>query len=483
MTPENHKFFKKTKIVATIGPASDTKDILIKLIYSGVDVFRINFSHADHEETAQRIKLAREINAEYGFNTTILADLQGPKLRIGNVKENVLLNKGDILIFTNEKVEGDQNKVYMTYQNFAKDVKVGERILLDDGKLVFECIETNGKDIVRAQVVQCGLLKSKKGVNLPNTQISLPALTEKDIQNARFAIQQGVDWIALSFVRHKKDLIDLKELIQKHTNQFVPIIAKIEKPEAIQNIDGIVTHCNGLMVARGDLGVEIPLEEVPLIQKKLVDKAKMAQIPVIIATQMMESMLNNLTPTRAEVNDVANSVLDGADALMLSAETSVGQYPIEVVTQMSKIIRQTEDDPRIHVPRYKPTMEKSKNQRYITNRMCYTATKLAKQAKVKAIITLTHTGYNTFQISSHRPPTHILAFTDNPRILCILNLLWGVIAFNYDKLVNTDDTIKDINEIAQKSGFLEKGDYVVNLSSMPMAEKGNSNTIRLSEIS
>lgn len=482
MIYKNSKLLKKTKIVATIGPASDTKDVLLKMICAGVDVLRINFSHADYEEAAQRIKLVRDINAEYRFSTTILADLQGPKLRIGKVKEGTHLNKGDILTFTNEKVEGNHTKVYMTYQNFAKDVKTGEKILLDDGKLVLECIETNNKDTVKAKVIQGGPLKSKKGVNLPNTRVSLPALTEKDIQDARFAIEQNADWIALSFVRHKNDLIDLQELIRKHTEDSIPIIAKIEKPEAIRNIGEIVSHCDGLMVARGDLGVEIPLEELPLTQKKLVDKAKMARIPVIIATQMMESMLNNLSPTRAEVNDVANSVLDGADAVMLSAETSVGKYPVEVVTQMSKIIQKVEDDPRIQVPRYKPTIGNNEDKRYITDKMCYTATKLAEQTKAKAIVTLTHSGYNTFQISSHRPPTYILAFTDNPRILPMLNLLWGVIAFTYDKLVNTDDTIRDINEIAQKSGFLEKGGHVVNLSSMPVVEKGDSNTIRLSRI-
>ncbi|WP_103327920.1 pyruvate kinase [Bacteroidetes bacterium endosymbiont of Geopemphigus sp.] len=471
----------RTKIVATIGPASDSKEVLKQMISLGVNVIRINFSHAEHDEALKRIKLVHEINDEYGFNTAILADLQGPKLRVGEMKENSLLEKGSRFDFINQPILGDQTRAYMTYQNFPKDVKVRERILLDDGKLVLECTHTDGKNEVQTLVIQGGILKSKKGVNLPNTQVSLPALTEKDKEDARFALKAGVDWMALSFVRKKQDLLDIKEFIKTHSERPIPVIAKIEKPEAIVNIDEIVKHADGLMVARGDLGVEVPMEEVPLLQKKLVDKAKIARIPVIIATQMMESMLENITPTRAEVNDVANSVLDGADAVMLSAETSVGKYPVEVVLQMSKIIQHTEDDPRISVPHYKLVVQ-SMAKKYITDRMCYTATKLAEQAQAKAIIILTHTGYNAFQISSHRPPTHILAYTDNKHIIRRLNLLWGVIAFHYERFVNTDETIKDINKIALEGGFLNKGDYVVNLSTMPVVEKGDSNTIRLSEV-
>lgn len=471
----------KTKIVATIGPASDSKEVLKQMMSLGVNVIRINFSHADHDEALKRIELIHQINLEYGFNTAILADLQGPKLRVGEMKENSILEKGAKFTFTNQYIIGNQRRAYMTYQNFPIDVKVGERILLDDGKLVLECTHTDGKNEVDTVVIQGGILKSKKGVNLPNTQVSLPALTEKDKEDAKFALKAGVDWIALSFVRKKEDLQDIKDFIRTYSDYSIPVIAKIEKPEAIVNIDEIVKHADGLMVARGDLGVEVPMEEVPLLQKKIVDKAKIARIPVIIATQMMESMLENITPTRAEVNDVANSVIDGADAVMLSAETSVGKYPLEVVLQMSKIIQHTEDDPRISIPHYKPMVEE-KSKKYITDRMCYTATKLAEQAQAKAIVTLTHTGYNAFQISSHRPPTYILAYTDNKHILRRLSLLWGVIAFHYNRFANTDETIKDINEMSVKSGFLSKGDYVVNLSTMPVVEKGDSNTIRLSEV-
>lgn len=326
---------KKTKIVATLGPATSTKEVLKGMLEEGANVFRINFSHADYSDVTERIKMIRELNEEFGFTAAILADLQGPKLRVGVMKEEVVVNPGDEIVFaTGERFEGTKERVYMTYDRFPQDAKPGERILLDDGKLIFEVVSTNKKDEVVARVVQGGPLKSKKGVNLPNTDISQPALTEKDIEDAIFAISQDVDWIALSFVRHAEDLMQLRDLINKHSEHKIPIIAKIEKPEAVENIDKIVTHCDGIMVARGDLGVEVPAEEVPLIQKQLVLRAKKARIPVIIATQMMETMISSLTPTRAEVNDVANSVMDGADAVMLSGETSVGSYPVEVIKQM-----------------------------------------------------------------------------------------------------------------------------------------------------
>ncbi len=334
---------KKTKIVATLGPACSDKETLRKMIEAGVDVFRINFSHADYEDVKQRIEIIRELNEEMGIYTAILADLQGPKLRVGVMAGEVVVAPGDEITFkTGKPFEGNSETVYMNYAEFPRDVNPGERILLDDGKLIFEVVATNKKDEVQAKVIQGGPLKSKKGVNLPNTNISLPALTKKDIKDAIFAISQKVDWIALSFVRYSQDLIDLQNLIEEHSEHKIPIVAKIEKPEAVENIDKIVSYCDGLMVARGDLGVEVPAQEVPLIQKTLVLRAKRARIPVIIATQMMETMITSLTPTRAEVNDVANSVMDGADAVMLSGETSVGNYPVQVIEKMSSILSSVE---------------------------------------------------------------------------------------------------------------------------------------------
>ncbi|HMB63823.1 MAG TPA: pyruvate kinase [Eudoraea sp.] len=471
---------KKTKIVATLGPATSKKAVLRDMMEAGVDVFRINFSHADYKDVTARIKMIRDLNEELGTYAAILADLQGPKLRVGVMAGEVVVAPGDEITFvTGKPFEGSSEKVYMNYKNFPIDVNPGERILLDDGKLIFEVLTTNKKDQVRAKVIQGGPLKSKKGVNLPNTNISLPALTEKDVKDAIFALSQDVDWIALSFVRFSQDLIDLQNIIKEHSKHKVPIIAKIEKPEAVENIDKIVAYCDGLMVARGDLGVEVPAHEVPLIQKRLVLRAKKARIPVIIATQMMETMITSLTPTRAEVNDVANSVMDGADAVMLSGETSVGNYPVQVIERMASILQSVENSDLIQVPHDPPHI---RTKRYITKSVCYHAAIMANEIKAKAISTLTNSGYTAFQISAWRPSAHILVFTSNKRILTQLNLLWGVKAFYYDRFVSTDETIEDVNSIACKKGFLDVGDMLISLAAMPIKDKGMVNTLRVTEI-
>lgn len=471
---------KKTKIVATLGPATSKKGVLREMMNAGVDVFRINFSHANYEDVSERIRIIRELNEETENNVAILADLQGPKLRVGVMGGEVVVAPDDEILFvTGEPFEGSSERVYMNYESFPQDVKPGEQILLDDGKLIFEVLQTNGKNEVKAKVIQGGPLKSKKGVNLPNTNISLPALTEKDVKDAIFAIQQEVDWIALSFVRFSQDLIDLQNLIKENSEHKIPIIAKIEKPEAVDNIDKIVAYCDGLMVARGDLGVEVPAQEVPLIQKRLVLRAKRARIPVIIATQMMESMITSLTPTRAEVNDVANSVMDGADAVMLSGETSVGNYPVQVIEKMTSILKSVEGSSLITVPQNPPHI---RTKRYITKSVCYHAALMANEIQAKAISTLTNSGYTAFQISAWRPSAHILVFTSNRRILNQLNLLWGVKAFYYDRYVSTDETIEDVNQIACKKGFLDVGDMLISLAAMPIKAKGMVNTLRVTEI-
>jgi pyruvate kinase len=471
---------KKTKIVATLGPACSTREVLKDMIDAGVNVFRINFSHADYTDVTERIDMIRSLNDEFGYNTSILADLQGPKLRVGIMKEDVVVNRGDIITFqTAEDVPGTADRVYMNYKEFPNDVNPGEKILLDDGKLMFEVLETNRRDEVKTMVIQGGPLKSKKGVNLPNTKVSLPALTQKDIRDAIFACKANVDWIALSFVRTPKDLEELQDLIAEHSPHKIPIIAKIEKPEGVENIDKIVAFCDGLMVARGDLGVEIPAHEVPLIQKKLINRAKTARIPVIVATQMMETMITSLTPTRAEVNDVANSVMDGADAVMLSGETSVGNYPVQVIEKMTQIIEAVEDSPLITVPQNTPQV---RTKRFITKSICYHAAQMANVIKAKGICTLTNSGYTAFQISAWRPSAHILVFTSNKTILTQLGLLWGVTAFYYDKFSSTDETVEDVNQIAKDKGFVEKGDFLINLAAMPVIDKGMVNTLRVSEI-
>jgi pyruvate kinase len=471
---------KRTKIVATLGPATSKKSVLKEMLDEGVNVFRINFSHANYDDVKERIQMIRELNEEFGYNAAILGDLQGPKLRVGVMKEEVVVNPGDQITFvTGKEFEGTASRVYMNYEQFPQDVQKGEHILLDDGKLMFEIVSTNGVDEVITKVIQGGPLRSKKGVNLPNTNISLPALTEKDIEDAIFACEQKVDWMALSFVRNAEDLILLQNLIKEHSEHKIPIIAKIEKPEGVRNIEKIVAYCDGLMVARGDLGVEIPAEEVPLIQKQLVLVAKKARIPVIIATQMMETMITSLTPTRAEVNDVANSVMDGADAVMLSGETSVGNYPVQVIRKMSQIIKCVEDSPLINVPHNPPHV---RTERYITKSVCYHAAFMANEIKAKAICTLTNSGYTAFQISAWRPESNILVFTSNRRILAQLSLLWGVKAFFYDKFESTDETIDDINKIAKEKGYAEHGDFIINLAAMPISDKGMVNTLRVSEI-
>ena len=475
------KRLKKTKIIATLGPSTSSIETIENLIKEGVDVLRINFSHSTHKEAGFLIKSIRKINDSLSTNIAILADLQGPKLRIGDVDDDTNLYVGEkITIKTDKSFKGNKKKLFLNYQNLAKDIKKGEKILIDDGKIILKVINTNGKNEVTGEVLQGGRLSSNKGFNLPSTNISQPALTEKDIDDAIFAAKQNVDWIALSFVRYGSDIKSLVKLLESNTSHRIPVIAKIEKPEGVKNIDEIMKYSSGIMVARGDLGVEINAAEVPLIQKKLVNKAKKARIPVIIATQMMESMMKSLNPNRAEVNDVANSIMDGADALMLSGETSIGDHPQEVIRTISRIIGRVENSDLISLKHKHPIDYES--DRFITKSVCYYAAKIANDTKAKAISTLTNSGYTAYQISSWRPKTHVLVFTSNKRILNQLNLLWGVRAFYYSGTESTDKTIEEINKIAVENNLLQKDDKVINLTSMPIEKKGMVNTIRVSKI-
>ena len=475
------KRLKKTKIIATLGPSTSSIETIENLIKEGVDVLRINFSHSTHKEAGFLIKSIRKINDSLSTNIAILADLQGPKLRIGDVDDDTNLYVGEkITIKTDKSFKGNKKKLFLNYQNLAKDINKGEKILIDDGKIILKVINTNGKNEVTGEVLQGGRLSSNKGFNLPSTNISQPALTEKDIDDAIFAAKQNVDWIALSFVRNGSDIKSLVKLLESNTSHRIPVIAKIEKPEGVKNIDEIMKYSSGIMVARGDLGVEINAAEVPLIQKKLVNKAKKARIPVIIATQMMESMMKSLNPNRAEVNDVANSIMDGADALMLSGETSIGDHPQEVIRTISRIIGRVENSDLISLKHKHPIDYES--DRFITKSVCYYAAKIANDTKAKAISTLTNSGYTAYQISSWRPKTHVLVFTSNKRILNQLNLLWGVRAFYYSGTESTDKTIEEINKIAVENNLLQKDDKVINLTSMPIEKKGMVNTIRVSKI-
>jgi pyruvate kinase len=471
------KVQSKTKVIATLGPASAPKEILEQMIAAGVDVCRINFSHGSYEDHAAVIHTIREINAERGYHTAILADLQGPKLRIGEVENNsVLLNSGDDVVITTEKSIGTAKRVYITYPQFPQDVKIGETVLIDDGKIVLIVKDTNKDNEVVATVVHGGILSSKKGVNLPNTQISLPCLTKKDLQDLKFALDHGVEWIGLSFVRRASDIQELKHIIARQ-NKTARVVAKIEKPEAIDEIDGIIANTDALMVARGDLGVEIPMENVPLIQKMLVKKCLEASIPIIIATQMMESMITNYNATRAEVNDVANAMMDGADAVMLSGETSVGKFPIRVIETVQKILARVESFEGIYHKEHKLVSQKS---RMLTDAICTNAVRMAEQTGTAAIVAMTHSGYTAFRISSFRPRARIYIFTGNEALLNTLSLVWGVRGFYYDKMVSTDHTIAEIKDILKKDGYVKSDDLMINVASIPMHEFGKSNMIKLS---
>jgi pyruvate kinase len=462
-----------------MGPATENIEVLRGMFNEGLDICRINFSHGDYEAVNHIVQNIRTLNKELDRHVGILADLQGPKLRIGTIKNGkVTIVPGNEIIITTKECEGDADRVYITYPQFPQDVKVGETVLLDDGRLQLKVTDTNKKDEVRCTVVIGGDLSSKKGVNLPNTKISLPSLTVKDIRDLNFALDNDFDWIGLSFVRSVTDVVDLKEII-KNKNKRAKVVAKIEKPEAIREIDNIIDVSDAVMVARGDLGVELPMEQVPLLQKMIVQKCVQISKPVIIATQMMESMITSFTPTRAEVNDVANAVMDGADAVMLSAETSVGKYPVKVIEMMRRIITQVENIDTIFYKEHTPSI---KTITYITDSICYNACSLAHHAGAKAIISMTNSGYTAFKLSSHRPKAHIFIFTDNKSLLTTLSLVWGIRGFYYDKYESTDETISDLKAYIKKGGFVKDDDLVINIASMPMKERGRTNMMKLSYI-
>lgn len=462
-----------------MGPASWHKEVMKDMINAGVNVFRVNFSHGDYETHRRTIRLVKELNEEFNCKTAVLADLQGPKLRIGDVEDGAIINEGDVLTFTTNKVRGTAKLVYMNYQQFPQDVNAGERILLDDGKLMCEVLETNKKDTVVTKVIQGGPLKSKKGVNLPNTKVSLPCLTKKDLEDVVVAMEEGVEWIGLSFVRDAADVQELRKVINDF-GSFAKIVSKIEKPEAVVDIDNIIDATDAIMVARGDLGVEIPYSSVPMVQKMIVAKCHLKAKPCIIATQMMESMIDSQSPTRAEVNDVANSVCDGADAVMLSGETSVGKFPAKVVETMASIVAHVESTFDV-----KPNIENEpsvKNERYITKTICYNAAKIADQIDATAILTMTFSGYTALKIAGHRPKTKIIVFTANRQIMNQMSLVWGVEAFFYDKMESTDQSFKDIKAILKESGTVKDGDLIVNIASMPIQERGFTNMLKISAI-
>ena len=466
----------RTKIVATLGPASAKKEVLLNMIKAGVDVCRLNFSHGKTEDHQKVIDIIRDINKKYKTNVGILADLQGPKIRIGLVKDGgINLISGHKIEITTKELIGDDKQIYITYQSFPSDVRSGEIILLDDGKIQMRVLSTNNKDSVQCEVVYGGVLTSRKGVNLPNTKVSIPSLTEEDLTNLEFALNNDVEWIGLSFVRSADDIIELKRIIAR-SDKTARVIAKIEKPEAIDNIDEIIEATDGVMVARGDLGVEMPMEQVPLLQKMIARKCRAASKPVIVATQMLESMITSPRPTRAEVNDVANSVLDGADAVMLSGETSVGEYPLIVIETMHKIVRNVEEN---DYPYNTTKVLNESSPTYMGDAVCGSAVFLAEKTHAVGIISMTSSGYTAFEISSYRPKAATFIFTSNRKLLNTLSLLWGVRGFYYDKFDSTDKTIRDVNQILKAEKLVEPGNVVINTAAIPIEKKGKTNMIKV----
>ena len=470
---------QNTKIVATVGPACSSYAQLLELARAGVSVFRLNFSHGTHKDHLDVINHVTYINEKYNTHVSLLADLQGPKLRVGKIKGDALeLQEGDVITLVNEPCEGDIERIYMSYEQFARDVKIGEHVLVDDGKLEFEVLETNYQDTVRLKTLFGGKLSSNKGVNLPNTKISLPCLTEKDLADLEFILTQPINWIALSFVRSPKDIKDLRERIDAK-NHPAKIIAKIEKPEAVDRIDKIIQQANGIMVARGDLGIEVPMERLPLIQKDIISKCIQWARPVIVATQMMDSMITNPSPTRAEITDVANAVLDGADALMLSGETSVGKHPVKVIETMNKIILEAET--YFHFNGRRP-VPNPKSGTFLSDVVCFNAGRTAEELGAKAIFGMTSSGYTAFKVSSYRPNAEIYIFSDRMHMLSTLSLVWGVRCFYYDRFTTTDETINDVTEMVKNEGLIQTGDIVINTGSMPLHRRFRTNMLKVTVI-
>lgn len=467
---------QKTKIVATIGPASSSYENLLRLVQAGVDVFRLNFSHGSHEDHQVVIDNILKIRSDHQVPVSILADLQGPKLRVGKMTDGVIdIKPGDILTFSNEECIGTKDKIYMSYQLFPQDVKVGEKILVDDGKIELEVISTNGTNEVKLKVLFGSVLSSNKGVNLPETSISLPCLTEKDLKDLEYVLTQPVNWIALSFVRTAQDIKELRDKIEE-AEHSAKIIAKIEKPEAVLNIKSIIKATDAVMVARGDLGVEVPMERLPNIQKDIIRRCINRSKPVIVATQMMESMITNPSPTRSEITDVANAVLDGTDAVMLSGETSVGAHPHLVVEAMNKIILEAEKHYEMKDKRPKPGRDSDS---YYSDMLCINAARVSDDIKATALIGLTVTGYTGFKLSSYRPKAKIFIFSSKTYMLNTLNLVWGVRGFYYDKFTSTDETIEDLTQMLKDDNMIKEGDIMINTGSMPLAKRFKTNMMKI----
>ncbi|WP_088043003.1 pyruvate kinase [Bacillus sp. EAC] len=467
---------RKTKIVCTIGPASESVEKLVQLIDAGMNVARLNFSHGSHEEHAGRIKSIREASEKTGKTVAILLDTKGPEIRTLDFEGGQAeLKTGNEVIITTEPVMGTAEKFAVSYEGLIDDVHVGSRILIDDGLIGLEVIGIEGKDI-RTKVLNSGLVKNKKGVNVPNVRVNLPGITEKDVSDIEFGIEQGIDFIAASFVRKATDVLEIRELLGKHKAEYIQIITKIENQEGIDNIDEILEVSDGLMVARGDMGVEIPPEEVPLVQKSLIKKCNILGKPVITATQMLDSMQRNPRPTRAEASDVANAILDGTDAIMLSGETAAGTYPVESVSMMNSIALRIEKSLQ-----YEELFKKrqKENKATITDAIGQSVAATALNLSVAAIIAPTESGHTAKMISKYRPKAPILAITSDIRICRRLTLVWGVQTQYRAKANSTDEMLQHAMDAAQDAKFVSNGDTVIITAGLPVGETGMTNMMKI----
>lgn len=480
------KTYTRTKILATLGPASSHPDTILSLVNAGVDAFRLNFSHGTHEQKAELIQTIRQHNIDHNLSVGIIADLQGPKIRLGKIVGDYFdLQTGDtFMITTDRSTLGNRERVSISYDDFPRDVVTGDTILIDDGKVEVEVVDNDKTKEVTVKMLTEGRISSNKGVNLPNAIVSIPSLTEKDLEDLQFAIEQDVDWVALSFVRTEKDIINIREWIHKFSrdndkDRHAKIIAKIEKPQAVDNIDKIIEQTDAIMIARGDLGVEMKLQDVPIIQKMIVEKCLLKSKPVIIATQMMESMIENNKPTRAEVTDVANAIFDGTDVVMLSGETAMGKYPIQVIETMRKIIHRVEEKANIY---FRHLQADPHSHTFISDAVCYSACRLAESVDANAIIGMTRSGYTAYMTSSCRPQAKIYVFSDNRRLLSRMSLVWGVRGFYYDQMVSTDNSINDVQQYLRERELVVPGDVVINLASMPLHRQGRTNMVKVTKI-
>lgn len=486
--------FSRTKIVATIGPASQSKEMLQKMIEAGMNVARLNFSHGNHEQHARQVNLIRDFNEKLDARVAILQDLQGPKIRMGEIEPPFQIKVGDVLTFKTDIEEVVDGMLPIQYPAFAEDVEAGEPILVNDGKVELRVLETNKVNEVKLLVEFGAEIAKRKGVNLPKTHLSTPSITEKDTYDLKFAAKHGVDWLALSFVRSADDIKYLRHLLlrsfvedlgkteeeAKAAAKKIKIISKIEKPEAMDCLDEIIEVSDGIMVARGDLGVEIPMEDVPAAQKRIVRKANNAAKPVIVATQMMASMVTARRPTRAEASDVATAVVDGADAVMLSEETATGDHPPLVIKSMKRIIKGVEKEDKSLFHR---NMELTGKEIQVEGRsIIIAACSLSKKVKAKAIVVMTRSGYTAFQIARSRPKADVYAFTDNKELVTTLNLVWGIRAFYFKGHESTDIVIPKVQEILKEKGLIKPGDTVINTASMPLHTVGHTNMLKITTI-